>query len=135
MNFWVKIWGVYTMKLSDRMKKYEDAYRSYLPSNLPVIIRVDGKSFSKLTSKLVKPWDLNFNKLMEKVAIKLCKNIQNAKIAYVQSDEISVLLNSYESTDTSAWFDNCLTKMVSVSAAQAASCFTANSKEVFNSIK
>ena len=123
------------MKLSDRMKKYEDSYRNYLPANLPVIIRVDGKNFSKLTSKLTKPWDLNFIQVMDRVALKLCSKIQNAKFAYIQSDEISILINSYESIDSGAWFDNCLSKIISVSAATASSCFTANSALIFETIK
>lgn len=123
------------MKLSDRMKKYEDSYRYYLPNKLPLILRVDGKNFSKLTSELSKPWDKNFINVMDKVALKLCSKIQNAKLAYIQSDEISVLINSYESINSDAWFDNCLSKIISISSATASSCFTINSSLIFNELK
>jgi len=49
----------------------------------------------------------------------LCENIQGCKIAYVQSDEISLLLTDYEELTTSAWFDKNIQKMVSVSASMA----------------
>lgn len=110
--------------LGDRMKSnYEDRFRISLPRRSYTIIRVDGKSFHTYTRGLVKPFDFDFIEDMNKTAIHLCKNIQGAKFAYVQSDEISVLLTDFETETTEAWFDNNLQKMVSVSASLATSAF------------
>jgi tRNA(His) 5'-end guanylyltransferase len=46
-----------------------------------------------------------------------------AKLAYVQSDEISIVLTDFEDISTQAWFDNNLQKMCSVAASMATSEF------------
>ena len=43
--------------LGDRMKDYENAYRLYLTEKIPVIIRIDGKSFHTFTKCFKKPFD------------------------------------------------------------------------------
>ena len=53
----------------------------------------------------------------------LCKSIQGCKIAYVQSDEISLLLTDYDTIESCAWFDNNIQKMVSISASMATLAF------------
>lgn len=45
------------------------------------------------------------------------------KLAYTQSDEISLLLVDYEKLEAQAWFDNNLQKMCSVSASMATLAF------------
>lgn len=121
--------------LSDRMKNYENSYRYYLPKRIPLILRLDGRSFSNYTKKLARPWDLNFSHAMDAVAKKLCEEIQGAQIAYIQSDEISVFVHNYKSLSSSAWFDNNFQKIVSISAAIASSEMTIQSFLIFNKIK
>lgn len=53
----------------------------------------------------------------------LCKNIGNAKFAYTQSDEISLLLIDYKNLDSEAWFDNQVEKICSISASMATLVF------------
>jgi len=112
-------------QIGTRMKEnYEQAFKSYLPKRMPVIIRLDGKSFHTLTRTLNKPYDENFIYMMQQTALYLCKNVQNCIAAYVQSDEISLLLHNYKKLDTQSWFGNEVQKMVSISAALASSYFT-----------
>lgn len=118
--------------LGDRMKLYERASKSTLPPRMPVILRVDGRAFSKYTTGCKKPFDSNLMNLMDSTAIKLCEEIQGAQLAYVQSDEISILLNNYKRFNSQSWFDNGIQKMTSVSAAIAAAHFTANSDSIWN---
>ena len=111
--------------IGTRMKEnYENRYRFYLTRRTPVIIRLDGKAFHTLTKNCEKPFDLDFNTSMVYTAAQLVADIQGAKVAYVQSDEISILLTDYDNLDTEAWFDYNLQKIVSVSAAMATSKFT-----------
>jgi len=111
--------------LGDRMKhNYEDRYRHYLTRRVPIIIRLDGKGFTKLTKKCDKPFDMNFNSCMVYTMIELCQELQGAKCAYTQSDEISILLTDFDNLTTEAWFDYNLQKIVSVSAAIASTYFT-----------
>jgi tRNA(His) guanylyltransferase len=110
------------------MKRYEEAYRTYLPEGLPVIVRLDGRAFHTLTErmKLKKPFDVGFRNYMALTTRFLCKEIQNARFAYTQSDEISVLLINYEEPETESWFRNRLDKVISISAALASSYFSCN---------
>ena len=53
----------------------------------------------------------------------LCENIQGAKLGYVQSDEISILIIDFETFDTQSWFENNIQKMCSISASLATAKF------------
>lgn len=117
--------------LGDRMKNYENSFRTHLPIRMPVIIRIDGKAFHTYTKKCKKPVDNGLVECMNDTAMFLCKNIQGCQLAYVQSDEISLLLNNYKELKTQAWFDNNIQKMVSVSASMAGVIFTMNSYKIW----
>lgn len=107
-----------------RLKEnYESRSRTYLTRRIPVIARLDGKAFHTYTKKLDKPFDTGFIEDMQQTAIYLCKNIQGAKCAYVQSDEISILITDYEELTSEAWFDYNVQKMTSVSASLATGIF------------
>lgn len=113
--------------LGDRMKEnYENRYRISLTRRTPVIIRVDGKAFHTFTKHFEKPYDIIFKKSMWDTACDLCLFIQGAKFAYVQSDEISILLTDYKKLTSEAYFDYNLQKMVSVTASHAAIRFYKN---------
>jgi tRNA(His) 5'-end guanylyltransferase len=60
---------------------------------------------------------------MQQATLELCKQIQGAKCAYTQSDEISILVTDYDTVDTMAWFDYNVQKIVSVSASIATGKF------------
>lgn len=107
-----------------RMKQnYESRSTQYLTRKIPVIMRVDGKAFHTYTSNLNKPFDDGLISDMNNTAIYLCQNIQGAKCAYVQSDEISILITDYDNLQTDAWFDYNVQKMCSISAGYASGKF------------
>ena len=113
--------------IGNRMKNnYENRYRIKLTRKMPVIIRLDGKAFHTLTKYCNKPFDNALQTIMENTALTLCSKIQGAKCAYVQSDEISLLLTDFEKLSTDAWFDYNIQKLVSVSAGIASAYFTVN---------
>jgi tRNA(His) 5'-end guanylyltransferase len=110
--------------LGDRMKNnYEQAYSSYLPWRTPVIIRIDGRAFHTFTKGMKRPFDDEFMASMNLLAINLCTEIDTVRFAYTQSDEISLLLHSYNKHASQPWFGNEIQKMVSISASLAASIF------------
>lgn len=110
--------------LGDRMKEfYENRTRNFLPRRTYTIIRVDGKAFHSYTRGLMRPFDEKLINDMDETACYMCKNIQGAKFAFVQSDEISILLTDFEGLTTDAWFDGNIQKMVSVSASLATAKF------------
>ena len=110
--------------LGDRMKaNYEDRYRFYLTRRTPVIIRVDGNAFHTFCKNFEMPYDMEMKNSMWDTAKDLCKNIMGCQIAYVQSDEISLLLVDYKKLTSQAWFDYNLQKITSIAAAMATKAF------------
>jgi tRNA(His) 5'-end guanylyltransferase len=111
-------------QLGDRMKTfYEDRFRTKLPRRAYTIIRVDGKAFHTYTKGLNRPFDDGLIEDMNLTAAFLCKNIMGAKLAYVQSDEISILITDFDTQDTQSWFDYNVQKMTSIAASLATSEF------------
>jgi tRNA(His) 5'-end guanylyltransferase len=110
--------------LGDRMKaNYESRTRQFLMRRNYTVIRIDGKAFHTYTKHLQSPFDDNLMHDMDSTAAILCKEIGGAKFAFVQSDEISLLITDFDDLQTQAWFDYNVQKMVSVSASVATAAF------------
>lgn len=111
--------------LGDRMKSfYEGISSTKLTRKTPVIMRLDGKAFHTLTRKFCEQkFDDTFSSAMIFTTEFLLSQIQGAKLGYVQSDEISLLLSDYDRIESGAWFDYKVQKMCSVSAAMATVAF------------
>lgn len=109
-------------ELGDRMKRqYEDRFRSLLPRRTYVIMRLDGRAFHTYTQRAQKPFDAALKEGLADAALQLCREADGAQFAYLQSDEISLVLTDFATTDTQSWFDGNVQKIVSVGA----SSFTA----------
>lgn len=133
------------MNIGGRMKYYENAYRYYLPTKLPIIIRLDMRAGHTYTKKLAKPYDGIFHYVMIETTKALCREIQGAEMAYTQSDEISILIPNEA---PQPYFDNNLQKIVSITAAQASvtfqnvmretienyNCYTERERDMFRDI-
>lgn len=102
--------------LSDRMKSYEQRSRSQLLPRIPVIIRIDGKSFGSFTRKMNRPWDSRMAKGMWDAALYSAKNLKGARLAYTQSDECSFLLTDWDSYDTQSLYNYRIQKICSIAA-------------------
>lgn len=120
--------------LGDRMKGYENIERRYMTRRTPTLIRLDGKAFHTFTKGFQRPFDMVLMKSMWETAQYLCKNVMGCKIAYTQSDEITLLLTDYNALTTQAWFDKNIQKMVSVSASMATMAFNNAFNDIYNSI-
>jgi len=111
------------ISLGNRMKEYEKVTQINLIKKMPVILRIDGKAFHTYTRGMNRPWDDNLYKAFSETALELCSEIQGSKLAYFQSDEISILLTDYEKIETQSWFNNNLQKIVSISSSIATAKF------------
>jgi len=110
--------------LGDRIKSnYESRSKQLLGRRAYTIIRLDGKAFHTYTRGLERPFDEFLMADLDYAAQTVCKDIQGARFAYVQSDEISILLTDFESIDSQAWFDLDVQKICSVSASLTTAAF------------
>lgn len=126
MNF---IWNILVKKelyivmdrsnLANRMKEYEKRNQYYLQKRIPVAIRVDGRSFHTFTKGFERPFDKVLIKSMQETAKYMCENIQGAKFAYIQSDEITIILTDYDTLETDCWFNYRTDKLCSIAASMA----------------
>ena len=107
----------------DEMKLVETLGSRYhrMPEGKPVLIRLDGRSFSTFTHSLAKPFDMRFTNLMFETA-KFLTRTTNACIGYVASDEITLVLHS-DKPDSQVFFDGRRDKINSILAAQCSVFF------------
>ena len=104
------------MDLGDRMKEYERVFDLHMPSRLPVIVRVDGKGFSKFTKKIKanKPFDERFYSAMANTMLSTADNLEGCVFGYTQSDEMTFVIKNDQSNESTPWFGNRLQKISSV---------------------
>jgi len=110
-------------EFGDRMKGYENEFRAFVGDKvgLPLYpyMRLDGRSFSNFTKKLAsrgliyKPRDVNF----EDVFVRTCKDLVSEfslKLAFHQSDEISIFFAPVVDPASQMLFDGNIQKLASV---------------------
>lgn len=108
--------------LGDRMKSYEvaETSRRFLPM-LPVYARIDGRSFSRFTRGMERPYDLRMSLAMIETTKGLVADT-HARIGYTQSDEISLVWLA-DTPEGGYFFDGKIMKMASVLAGLATAHF------------
>ena len=104
--------------LGDRIKSYEATTENRLLPHLPIVVRLDGRSFSKFTKGMETPFDKKFRQAMVEVTKYLVEQT-HAKIGYTQSDEISLVLYSDNEKNGSVLFDGRVQKIASNFASMA----------------
>ena len=108
------------LRLGDRMKALQSLRDYKLDKKEYVLCHIDGRAFSKLIKHNFElPFDDKFIDFMNQTAIYLCESIQGCKLAYVQSDEISLLLTDFSKEETGNFFQYRLCKLQSVIASLA----------------
>lgn len=86
------------------------------------MVMLDGRSFSKkIKNNFKRPFDETFINLMNETAKYVCEKVSGCKLAYVQSDEINLVL--YDNFEKDPFFGNRLCKLQSIIASIATSKF------------
>ena len=109
--------------LGDRMKVYEAPYKQLLVQKMPIVIRVDGKAFHTFTKKMVKPFDDLLIDTMQKTMLALCKDVENCKFGYTQSDEITLVCVNNDVIKTEGLYKYKVNKILSVIASKTTRYF------------
>ena len=112
----------YSDELGDQLKVLEMAETARrFDTTKPVYARIDGRGFSKFTSKMEKPFDKRVNDAMRNAMHDLIRQT-GADVGYVQSDEISLGWLPIE-PPTQFFFDAKAQKLLSVLSGIATSSF------------
>ncbi len=111
--------------LGDRMKWYEEraTNQTFMPM-VPVIARLDGRSFHNFTKGLKRPYDEGMANLMVETT-KFLVNETNARCGYTQSDEISLVWLA-EEWGSEIFFAGKLQKMNSILSSMTSVFFNKN---------
>lgn len=119
-----------TDNFGDRMKEYErqETARRFMPG-VPVYARIDGRSFSKFTKGMMRPYDIAMSNAMI-ATTKYLVDQTHACVGYTQSDEISLCWLT-ETSDSQIFFDGKIQKMVSILAAMATAKFSDYGRELW----
>ena len=100
------------------MRRLERSQQTRALDGAWIILRLDGRGFSKLTeAHFAKPFDPHFKEAMTLATLATAQDF-NAVLAYTQSDEISLLLHK----DTQL-FDRRVEKLTTLSASLASVTF------------
>ena len=111
----------------DDFKDAERATRTRLTPGLPAVIRLDGRAFHSYCKGLERPFDELFMADMDAVATALAEQVDGVRLAYVQSDEISLLLTDrIGDAEQGFMFGGQVQKLVSITAAIASSVLNAS---------
>jgi len=117
-------------ELGDKIKKYESVpYWDRLSSTLPVICRLDGRSFHSFTKNMQRPFDPRLERLMDITLLNMMKET-NALIGYTQSDEFTLLLYA-DDPKSQIYFDGRVQKITSVLAAFCTAIFSRGYPDYF----
>lgn len=105
--------------LDVRMKAYEHAFRTHLPRRAYTLMRLDIRAAHSYLKCANRPFDARFVDDMNHTAMALCKEVQGARFAYTQSDEISLLATDFDTPQSEPWFGGNTAKLTSLSASTA----------------
>ena len=108
--------------LDTRLRVYETAYDFCVPPEQYIVVRLDGRGFTKLTKDIWKfeaPFDLRFRDLMVETTAHLMQCGFNIIYGYTQSDEISLLFHLKDDS-----FNRKTRKIISILAAEASAKFS-----------
>jgi tRNA(His) guanylyltransferase len=105
--------------LKDRIAAYRDAYSQKIIRKIPVVININGRSFSKVTSMIQKPYSADFMNVMCATAIKVSHEIDGAIFTFGFGDDITVITRNDQSHETMPWFQNETQKVASAASSIA----------------
>lgn len=112
-----------TKNLKDKCLYYRSLTDYKLLPKTYAIVMLDGRSFSKkIKNKFNIPFSETFIKIMNETAAYVCSKVENCVFGYVQSDEISILIDCTKE-DAEEFFGYRLCKMQSIIASIATSKF------------
>ena len=117
--------------LAERMKFYEKMTEINFFKLIPVMARLDGRSFHTFTKGLNRPYDEGLSGLMRATTKYLVKET-NARCGYTQSDEISLVWLA-EDWQSEIFFSGKLQKMNSILASMTSVYFNRHLPEALPS--
>lgn len=99
--------------LKERIASYQDLSDYKLLNRIPLVISINGRSFSKYTSTLNKPFCNKFQEGMLSALLKICTEVEGAVFGYQFNDEINLIVRNDLTPESTPWYDNKIQKICS----------------------
>lgn len=119
MQEWLYFERMSNHTLKDRIDAYAEASSLKLLGRLPVITVINGRSFTKLTTLLDKPFSNDLAQCFCSALLGLVQEIDGALLGYSYGDELVVISRNDQFLETQPWYNNDVQKIASVSASIA----------------
>ena len=104
--------------LAEKIKLLEGQFESKLATGKPFVVRLDGVAFRTFTKTLQKPFDPRFTQAMIQTTMDLAQKFHSLT-SFCQSDEITLIIGNEEGPNPTAFYNNRVSKIVSVIASFA----------------
>ncbi|KAN0021631.1 hypothetical protein ACTFIU_003775 [Dictyostelium citrinum] len=115
----------------NKFELFEKAYDFTLPPYQPIIIRLDGNSFSKLSKQLeLERHDERFHESMKETSISLYSHFIGCKFIYSFSDEINIVI--YNQYPENQFLSNRIQKLISTTSSITSLNFSINLSKKLN---
>lgn len=115
----MKPWRFMAQTLQQRQLLYENSYSQNIIPKIPLIIKIDGRSFSKITKHVQKPFCHKTAAMLSNTMVNLVKQIDGAVCGYQYSDKIILVLRNDRSPDEVPWFGNDIQGICSCTSSMA----------------
>jgi tRNA(His) 5'-end guanylyltransferase len=103
----------------DKINDFESRQQYKLLPKIPVVIKIEGRNFEKLTKNYEKPFSEELNNCFSAVLYKLCLEVEGVVFGYQYDDTIILICRNDQTKDTIPWYDNDIQKISSVTASLA----------------
>jgi tRNA(His) guanylyltransferase len=97
--------------LSDRQKKYEEAYNYTILPKLPVVVRAEVRNFPRLTRNLEKPYCPELWRIMRETMFSTVMEIDGAVFSYCHGAEMSFIIYGADEKDSPDFYSNNIQNM------------------------
>lgn len=91
---------------SNRHDRFESSYDYCIIPRLPVIIRVNGRNFSRLTRRLDRPFCSKLINVLKNTLISTIQQIEGAIFGFQYSDEFTFVLRNDRTFEEKPWYQN-----------------------------
>lgn len=105
--------------LKNRINTYSEVSDNKLLNKLPIIISVNGRSFSKISALLDKPFSTKLSDCFCSTLARLVQEIDGAIFGYTFNDEIIIIARNDQHDETLPWCNNNVQKIASITASIA----------------
>ena len=105
--------------LQQRMISYEESTSQKIISRIPIIIKIDGSSFTRVTKNIQKPFCHKTMAMLNATMLSLVKQIDGAVFGFQYSDKIIIVLRNDRKENEDPWFGNDVQAICSSSASKA----------------